>query len=457
MPQQTTLNWCCPLTHGPSTFDFRVIDQAVVAGHAAGMRAIHASSSTAGRAAALALGAAVLMWPFGATAEAAITRPFTPQSSIDLSPGVEYAVGVMKTTGGRRQSVRVVTVDGSHPAASIKALLSNDKVIKRERSSKNARRKSRPGLRAMAAINGEAVKRGAVGAYAAPLSMHVSGGELMAAGPCTRPVVGIDSDGEARIGNVRVQVSVQVPGLRDPRTIHRVNTHRDDSKVVLFTKRFASSTRTDPGGTEIVLDLAGTLRPNDSQQVRVVKVRRGGGNTELRAGQAVLSMKGPYNRWVKKIRQGQRLQLNTTIVRKVNAACGGQIEAASGWADVVEAMGGNHFTARNGAVAAPSSAAYPSGSQRHPRTGVGVTADGRVLMVTVDGRRAGYSVGVTLAEMGKLMLSLGARNSFNLDGGGSTVMSRRYPTSGEFKVTNRPSDGSERPATNALGVFESTP
>ncbi len=408
------------------------------------------------RAASLAITLAMLVIPV-TSAEAAITKPFTAKSEITLSPGVEFAVGVMFTTGGRRQSVRVVTVDGSHRDVKIKALLSNDKAIKRERSSTLARRKSHPGMEAMAAINGEAVQRGAVGAYAAPLSMHVSGGELMIAGPCTRPVVGIDSDGGARVSNVRVHIEVELPGLRDPRSIHRVNTHRDDAKVVLFTRRFASSTRTASGGTEVVLDLSGTLQPNDSQEVRVVKVRRGGGNTTLRDGQAVLSMKGPNNKWVKDLRAGQRLQLNTTIVRKVDAECGGRIEQASGWGDIIEAMGGNHFTALNGNVAAPSSSVYSAGSQRHPRTGVGVTPDGRLLMVTVDGRRSGYSIGVTLKEMGKLMLSLGARHAFNLDGGGSTVMSRYYTGSGKFQVTNRPSDGSERPATNALAAFDYTP
>jgi exopolysaccharide biosynthesis protein len=146
------------------------------------------------------------------------------------------------------------------------------------------------------------------------------------------------------------------------------------------------------------------------------------------------------------------MELRTQVVRYVNSRCGGRIEAAPGWGDIVEAVGGNHFTARNGKVAAPSRSHYPAGSQRHPRTNVGVTDDGRVLMVTIDGRQRGYSVGVTLAEAGRLMLSLGARHSFNLDGGGSTYMGRRR--NGQFRVANRPSDGRERLATQALGAFQ---
>ncbi len=76
----------------------------------------------------------------------------------------------------------------------------------------------------------------------------------------------------------------------------------------------------------------------------------------------------------------------------------------------------------------------------------GVTADGRVLLVTVDGRRPGVSVGVTLVEGARVMASLGAREAMNLDGGGSTTMAIGG------RVVNRPSDPTgERPV--AEGIF----
>ena len=399
---------------------------------------------------------ALLATPFASTADAGITRPFKARNTIDLAPGIRFQVGTMTTTGGRPQSVRVGTVDPRRDDVKVKALLSNSKVVKRAVVTKIATAKSRPGFRPMIATNGDMSTRNRVDAYAAPQSMAVSNGELLLAQACVRPTLGIDPDGSARIAQVRAHVSVVPPGKSQPKQVHRVNTHRDDGHVVLFTRRFASSTRTAYGGVEVILDLEGKLRPNGVQKVRVIKVRKGGGNTPLRWGQAVLSVKNPTQRWVYRLRVGDRFELTTQVVRKVDKPCGGTIEAAPAWSDISEAQGGNHFTLRNLSIAAPSRASYPAGSQRHPRTGLGVTADGRILMVTVDGRRTG-SAGVTLAEMGQLMKSLGARHAFNLDGGGSTVMARYKAGSGRFEVANKPSDGRQRPATQAFAAFEVTP
>ena len=85
---------------------------------------------------------------------------------------------------------------------------------------------------------------------------------------------------------------------------------------------------------------------------------------------------------------------------------------------------------------------------RQPRTLAGVRADGRLLLVTIDGRRPGWSAGVTLAEAARVMRSLGAREALNLDGGGSTAMAVRG------RVVSRPSDpAGERPVSDALVVL----
>jgi hypothetical protein len=93
---------------------------------------------------------------------------------------------------------------------------------------------------------------------------------------------------------------------------------------------------------------------------------------------------------------------------------------------------------------------------RNPRTAVGFDAGARRLwLVVVDGRRPGYSAGMTLPELVELLKSLGATDAINLDGGGSSVM----VVGG--RARNRPSDATgERAVANALALvrdFSSCP
>ena len=56
-----------------------------------------------------------------------------------------------------------------------------------------------------------------------------------------------------------------------------------------------------------------------------------------------------------------------------------------------------------------------------PRTAIGQTKDGKVLLLAIDGRQL-HSIGATLLDVQNIMLEYGAYNAANLDGGSSTVM-----------------------------------
>jgi exopolysaccharide biosynthesis protein len=67
--------------------------------------------------------------------------------------------------------------------------------------------------------------------------------------------------------------------------------------------------------------------------------------------------------------------------------------------------------------------------------------------VTVDGRQPAVSVGMSLQELAEYLLSLGAVDAMNLDGGGSTTMYL------DGKVVNTPSDkDGERKIGDAIVV-----
>ena len=83
---------------------------------------------------------------------------------------------------------------------------------------------------------------------------------------------------------------------------------------------------------------------------------------------------------------------------------------------------------------------------RAPRTAVGIKKDGTILVVVADGRSS-RSAGMTLPELARYLIQLGADRAMNFDGGGSSEMVVKW------SVKNRPSDGAERPVRVALGLF----
>ena len=58
----------------------------------------------------------------------------------------------------------------------------------------------------------------------------------------------------------------------------------------------------------------------------------------------------------------------------------------------------------------------------NPRSAVGYYEPGHYCFVTIDGRKTGYSNGLTLHEEAQLMESLGCKVAFNLDGGQTSQM-----------------------------------
>ena len=84
-------------------------------------------------------------------------------------------------------------------------------------------------------------------------------------------------------------------------------------------------------------------------------------------------------------------------------------------------------------------------AERHPRCALGVSDD-ELLAVCCDGRRTGVDAGLDLAELARLMLSFGAREAINLDGGGSATLVHRG------HLLNRPYSNVDQPAPESRPV-----
>lgn len=74
---------------------------------------------------------------------------------------------------------------------------------------------------------------------------------------------------------------------------------------------------------------------------------------------------------------------------------------------------------------------------RHPRSAVGIKPNGKIILLTVDGRHEN-AAGMSLFELAKVMKWLGCSSAINLDGGGSTTL--WIDDSATSRVVNYPSD-----------------
>lgn len=87
----------------------------------------------------------------------------------------------------------------------------------------------------------------------------------------------------------------------------------------------------------------------------------------------------------------------------------------------------------------------------HPRTAVGLTRQGNIILLTVDGRHPGNAQGMTIPQLTYLMRQLGCTDAINLDGGGSTTLWTAI-----HGILNHPSDNAafdhqgQRPVPNIL-------
>lgn len=86
----------------------------------------------------------------------------------------------------------------------------------------------------------------------------------------------------------------------------------------------------------------------------------------------------------------------------------------------------------------------------HPRTAIGQTAKGEVLMLVIDGRQPLHSVGATMKDCQDILVSYGAINSAALDGGSSSIM--YYDGAIQTKPSNGTSHGRYLPS--AWVVYE---
>ncbi len=193
---------------------------------------------------------------------------------------------------------------------------------------------------------------------------------------------------------------------------------------------------------------------------RVVDVRERAGSTPIPSDGFVLSARGARRGSgpAEHLRQRTKVKVSAALkpagrlrpqrpraTREARGACG----PTNPWSAAEDVVGGGPkiVTAGRVDITLGREKVLPSFSTtRHPRTAIAPPGN-KALLVVVDGRQPALSVGMSLDELARLMIELGAVEAINLDGGGSSTMTI------DGKVVNHPSDlTGERPVSDAILV-----
>lgn len=341
-------------------------------------------------------------------------------------PGVTYEKRLQFTRFGpmRLHILSAPKPDGA--LYKLQPVLSNGAVIGRERVTSMQRRAEQSST--TAGVNGDLF----TWADGIPSSGLIQDGVLKTTPHPKRSMVGVDISGNLRVERIAMLGTWQGAGPRRP--VHLINRPPGPNGTTLYTPSYGGTTPPNGGVTEAVLTPFPAATPNADLVGFVTENRRGG--TPIPPGGAVLASKGS---------QGLRLAVEAAAGQLVTV----RLILRPEWRDVPEALGGGPVIVRAGEPIFNALEDFGSYhlSRRHPRTAVGQRADGRIVMLVVDGRRAGYSAGMTNFELAQAMIRLGVVTASALDAGGSSTMAF------DGELLSRPSDtGGERMVAESLLV-----
>jgi hypothetical protein len=363
-------------------------------------------------------------------------------TSRQVATGVTVRTGV---SGRPAEQVREAIID---PRLTRIEVTHHGVVAQRQRTSSAA-----AALHALVATNaGFFITAGSVGFPGAPDGLAVYDGQLESMNNGARAAL-IIAGGRPRIADAEASVTVTRPGQSShavnginrmpgivedcgrPGAVPTAKPRQDvtctvRSELVLFTSQLGATTPRG-GGSQAVLSSRGTVLSRGRQASRTVP-----------AGGWVVQGVGTAGDWLARYAvPGRHLSISERIAdtagHAISLAPGVSVGSA---APLLVSAGRVAIDAAAEGVPVPAgpSAGSAWSNEPQPRTAAGIDSCGRLLLVTIDGRQAGYSDGVTLAQEASLMASLGAVSAMNLDGGGSTAMA----VSG--KLASHPSGGTER-------------
>ena len=357
---------------------------------------------------------------------AVFAPPATAEGAV-LTPGVTYQRQLLFTPHGP-EVIHVMTAPRPGGLYALRPMLSNDTVLGRETVTSMEKRASASAT--VGGVNADLFTWN----EGLPSGMFMESGVLKTPPHPNRSSVGVTDDGRLVVQKVRMLGTWQ--GLTQRRPLGHLNQRPGPQGVSVFTPAWGATTPAAQGTVEVTLDTFPPAAPFTDLTGTVVAVKPAGG-TPIPPGGAVIVGRGT---------SAGRLASEAPVGETVTV----RLILQPQWSGVVDAVGGGPLIVRDGQPVFRALEDFTSGqlSLRNPRTAVGQREDGRIILVAVDGRQAGYSTGLTNFELAQTMVRLGAVTASALDAGGSTTMAF------DGELLNRPSDpGGERLVADGLFVF----
>ena len=344
-----------------------------------------------------------------------------------LMPGVTYERAVQFTSHG---PVALHVVRGPRPTGlyELRPVLSNESIQGVERVTAMQNRLSNQAT--MVGINGDFFNLDS----GRPSGVLMRDGVVDAPPYGDRSSVGISAEGVVDVR--RIKFFGTWKGLGQRRAINDVNQLPGANGISLFTSSYGPATPPQANAVTAVLNPFPPATPNTDLFGPVTSVGNGAG-TPIPAGGAVLVARGTA---------GQKLAEEAPIGTGVTL----RLIFRPQWDGITQAIGGGPVIVRDGRPIFRSLEAFEPSQlvPRNPRTAVGQLANGRVILVATDGRRPGYSVGMTNFELAQTLVRLGAVTGSAFDAGGSTTVAF------DGELLNRPSDSSgERAVSTSLQLM----
>jgi flagellar hook assembly protein FlgD len=358
---------------------------------------------------------------------AAVFVPTAGAAGTSLAPGITYTRQLVFTPHGP-EVLHVMTVPKPGGLYALHPVLSNGTVFGRETVTSMQKRLSPSAT--VGGVNADQYTWN----DGTPDGMFMDSGVMTTAPQPHRSTVGVTTDGRLLVDQVAMIATWQGSSQRRPMT--GLNQPAGPEGVSLFTSAWGSVTPPANDTIEVVLNSFPPVGPLTDLTGTVVAAKPAGG-TAIPPGGAVLVGRGA---------SAGRLATEAPVGQQITV----RIVLRPQWNDVADAVGGGPLIVRNGRPVFRALEQF-TGTQlslRRARTAVGQCADGKIVLVTVDGALPGYSTGMTNFELAQQLVSLGAVTASALDSGTSTTMAF------DGKLINRPSDpAGERGVADGLFVF----